>query len=92
MVREEERLIKTMRLLSNSTGVSEAIQGRQVEKLRDLTFGIVISNQEEAVEILDEQGYLLLSMRHRRGGNIEEYQFVKEGDQSFLQSDLLNRS
>jgi adenylate cyclase len=56
MVREEERLIKTMRLVSNSTGVSEAIQERQVEKLRDLTFGIVISNQEEAVEILDDQG------------------------------------
>jgi HD-GYP domain-containing protein (c-di-GMP phosphodiesterase class II) len=91
MVREEERLIKTMRLVSNSTGVSEAIQARQVEKLRDLTFGIVISNQEEAVEILDEQGYLLLSMRHRRGGKIEEYQFVKEGDQSFLQSDFVKQ-
>jgi len=84
MVREEDRLIKSMRLISNSSGVPEAIQGRQVEKLRDLTFGIVISNQEEAVEILDEQGYLLLSMRHHPGGNIEEYLFVKEGDQSFL--------
>src|SRR5512139_941739 len=80
MVREEERLIQTMRLVSNSTGVPEAIQAHQVERLRDLTFGIVISNQEEAVEILDDQGYLLLSMRHQKGGNVEDYVFVKDGD------------
>jgi putative nucleotidyltransferase with HDIG domain len=89
MVREEERLIKSMRLLANSEGVAEAIEGRQAEKLRDLTFGIVISNQEEAVEILDQQGYLLLSMRHRPGGNLDEYQFVQEGDLSFLDWDFV---
>ncbi len=59
--------------------------------MRDLTFGIVVSNQEEAVEILDQQGYLLLSTRHRQGGNIEEYQFAKEGDQSFLQWDFVKK-
>jgi putative nucleotidyltransferase with HDIG domain len=91
MVREEERLIKSMRLLANSEGVSAAIEGRQAEALRDLAFSIVISNQEEAVEILDQQGYLLLSMRHRSGGDIDEYQFVKEGDQSFLDWDFVKK-
>jgi putative nucleotidyltransferase with HDIG domain len=91
MVREEERLIQTMRLVSNSTGVPEVIQAHQAEILRDLTFGIVISNQEEAVEILDDQGYLLLSMRHHKGGNVEDYTFVKNGDQSLLQWDFIRK-
>jgi putative nucleotidyltransferase with HDIG domain len=90
MVREEDRLIKSMRLISNSEGVAEAIEGRQAEKLRDLTFGIVVSNQEEALEILDGQGYLLLSTRHRPGGTIEEYSFVQEGDQTFLKWEFVN--
>ena len=82
--REEERLLASLRLLANAKGVPEAVRERQAETLRELTFGIVVDNQEEAVEILDSQGYLLLSMRHRAGGNIEEYQFIKEGDSSFM--------
>ncbi len=89
MFREEERLLTTLRLLSNVEGISGAIQERQAEKLREITFGIVVSNHEEAVEILDAQGSLLLSMRHRKGGNVEEYDFVKDGDQSFLNWDFV---
>lgn len=90
MYREEERLLATLRLISNADGVSEAINQRDAEKLRELTFGITVDNQEEAVEILDRQGYLLLSMHHRVGGNIEEYEFSKEGDNSLLKWEFIN--
>ncbi len=87
--REEERMLASLRLLSNAGGVPEAIQARQAEDLRALMLGIVVDQQAEAVEVLDDQGYLLLSMHHRAGGNIEEYEFVKDGDQSFLQWEFI---
>ncbi len=89
--REEERMLSSIRLLANASGVPEAIQARQAERLRELTFGIVVDNREEAVEILDDQGYLLLSMRHRQGGNLEEYEFAKEGDRSFTKWEFVSK-
>jgi putative nucleotidyltransferase with HDIG domain len=89
--REEERMLASLRLLSNASGVPEAVQGRQAETLRDLMFGIVVDNREEAVEILDAEGNLLLSMRHRAGGNLEEYAFAKEGDGAFLHWDFIGK-
>lgn len=91
MYREEERLLASMRLMANAEGISAAVQDRQAERLRELTYGIAVDNQEEAVEILDSQGYLLLSMHHRSGGNIEEYEFSKDGDQSFLEWEFVRK-
>lgn len=87
----EERLLAGLRLIANAEGVPEAIRQRQAEKLRELTFGILVDNQEEAVEILDAQGYLLLSMHHIKGGNIEEYEFSKDGDNSLLKWEFVNK-
>ena len=89
--REEERMLASLRLLTNASGVPDAIQNRQAERLRELTFGIVVDNREEAVEVLDTSGYLLLSMRHIPGGNIEEYNFVKEGDRSFMDWEFVSK-
>ncbi len=89
MYREEERLLATLRLVANTEGLPAAIQDRQAERIRELTFGIAVDNREEAVEILDSQGYLLYSMRHIPGGMVEEYEFTKEGDQSFLNYDFV---
>ncbi len=91
MFNEEERLLASLRLISNAEGVSEAIQQREAEKLRELTFGILVDNQEEAVEILDSRGYMLLSMHHRKGGNIEEYEFSKDGDNGLLKWEFVNK-
>lgn len=91
MYREEERMLASLRLMANSKGLAEAVQARQAEILREQTYGIAVDNQEEAVEILDAQGYLLLSMRHRAGGNIEEYLFTKDGDQSFTQWEFIKK-
>jgi putative nucleotidyltransferase with HDIG domain len=76
---EENRLLETLRALSHTQGVAEAVEQGDGENLRDLTFGSVVNNQEEAVEFLDTQGNLVLSMRHKKGGKLEEYNFSKGG-------------
>ncbi len=91
MYREEERMLANIRLLANAGGVPEAIAAHQAEELRRLTLGIVVDNRSEAVEFLDARGYLVLSMRHRPGGDLEEYVFVKNGDQSFLDADFVRK-
>lgn len=79
MVVEENRLLATLRLLANTQGVPEAIQTNNPERLRELVFGSIVNNQEEAVEFLDLTGKNILSLHHKTGGNIEEYSFSTGG-------------
>jgi HD-GYP domain-containing protein (c-di-GMP phosphodiesterase class II) len=88
MVREEERLLMTLRLLSYTQGIAQAVQVGDAEAIRQLTFGIVVNNHEEAVEFLNDQGRLVLSMQHIPGGKVEEYTFSSHGDQVFTQWDF----
>ncbi len=84
MVREEDRLLSTLRLISNSEGVAAAIQAREVETLRGLVFPIAANASEEAVEILDMQGISLLSVRKIAGLSDASYDFTT-GDATFQQ-------
>lgn len=79
MVNEETRLIATVRLLSNMDGVAEAIQQADAEKLREITLGTVINHQEDAVEFLNPEGILVLSLHHKKGGLVEEYDSSQGG-------------
>jgi HAMP domain-containing protein len=91
MVREENRILETINLIANTTGIAEVIQSGDAEQMRELTFGIVVDKREQAVEILDAQGSLLLSMHHRSGGNIEEYDFASAGDQFYATWDFVQK-
>ena len=84
MVGEENRLLETFRLLAFLQGMPEAMVARDAEQLRTLALPIAVNSGEEAVEILDLQGTSLLSLRHRTGGNVEEYSF-SQGDNTYLQ-------
>jgi HAMP domain-containing protein len=93
MVVEEDQMLKVLRLLAYSNGVSEAVQNSEPETLRELTFGTVVNNRQASVVFLDMEGNLILSARHLEGGNIEEYEFASGGqsiflDQPFVQSVL----
>jgi HAMP domain-containing protein len=79
MAREEVRMLATLRLLSNLKDVPEALQSGEAELLRELTLGAVINQQEEAVEFLNADLDLVLSMHHKQGGQIEEYDFLQGG-------------
>lgn len=84
MMQEETRLLETLRLEANADGVAEALLSANAERLRTLSLGVAVNNQEEAVEFLDRRGNLLLSMHHVVGGRVEEYTFTKDGDDSYL--------
>jgi putative nucleotidyltransferase with HDIG domain len=90
MVKEESRLLETQRLLAHADGVPEAIQAENAEKLRTLSFPVAVNSGEEAVEILNAQGTTLLSMHHRTGGNVEDYEFSR-GDETFKQLDSVQK-
>lgn len=85
MVAEENQLLTAMRQLAYSEGVPAALRASDANKMRELTFGTTVNNQLEAVEFLDLSGNLILSMYHKKGGLIEEYDFLT-GDPSPLVS------
>jgi putative nucleotidyltransferase with HDIG domain len=97
MVEEENQMLKVLRLLAYSTGVPDALAEKNPENLRSLTFGIILNNQTEAVEFLDINGKRILSVNHRTGENIENYDFSSGGgdifsEQAFVQNALLQQA
>jgi putative nucleotidyltransferase with HDIG domain len=97
MVEEENQMLKVLRLLAYSTGVPDALAENNPENLRSLTFGIILNNQTEAVEFLDINGKRILSVNHRTGENIENYDFSTGGgdifsEQTFVQNALLQHA
>ncbi len=90
MVIEEDRLLSTFRLLAYTEGVAEAMQKNDPDALRSLTFGVIVNNQEEAVEFLGADGSHLLAVHHRIGGQIEEYEFSSAGS-TVIQWDIVQK-
>lgn len=93
MVVEEDQMLKVLRMLAYSEGVSEALENNEPEKLRELTFGNIVNHRQSAVIFLDTLGNNVLSTYHVAGGNIEEYEFGTGGvsvfkDVPFVQSVL----
>jgi putative nucleotidyltransferase with HDIG domain len=97
MVEEEDQMLKVLRLLAYSTGVPEALAENDPESLRSLTFGIILNHQTEAAEFLDIKGRRILSVNHRSGENIENYDFSTGGgdifsEHAFVQNALLQHA
>lgn len=77
MVQEENRLLDTLRLLANTEGVAEAIQAQDAARLRAISLPLATNYQEEALEFIDINGLSVLSLRHRPGGKIEDYDSIQ---------------
>jgi putative nucleotidyltransferase with HDIG domain len=96
MVREENRLLETLRLLAHTEGIPEAVKTGDAERLRELAYPVAVNSFEEAVEFLDLQGIGILSMHHRIGGSIEDYDFTRGNDdfqqRAFVQKALQGQS
>ncbi len=88
MVQEEDRLLETLRLVAYTREIPEAVVAGNAEELRELVLPIAVNYQEDAVEILDLQGVSILSLRHRRGGNLEDYD-ASRGDTAYRQWPLV---
>jgi len=81
MVRQEDQMLETLRLLANTSGMPDAIINRDASTLRDLALPLAINTQEDVVIILGIDGVSVLSMYHRPGGSIEDYVYTEGDDQ-----------
>lgn len=82
MVKEEGKLLETLRLVSHTQGTVAALKAGNAEELRSIAYPILLNASIDALEIVDLNGESVLSLRHRSGDLIEEYDFSR-GDSSF---------
>lgn len=96
MVREEDRLLTSLRLMANTQGVSDALQSGDAEALRTLLLPLIVNTDEEAVDVLDARGVAVFSA-HRAPGDVQgEYSFSRGEtifqSQGFVQQVLQNQT
>ncbi len=84
LVKEEDRLLETLRLLSFTQGLAEAAVAGDAEQLRRMALPYAVNSQEEAIEILDTRAVSILSLRHIPGGRLEDYDATR-GESIFKQ-------
>ena len=82
MVREENRMLATLRLAANTQGVAQAVQAGDSDGLRNLVLPAIVNAGEETVEFLDMQGVSVLGLRP--GGQPGEFDTVR--GETFFQS------
>ncbi len=90
LVREEDRLLETLRLVAHTDEVAENLATGDAEQLRELVLPIAVNYQEDVIDILDRQGTSLLSLRHREGGKLEEYNAFR-GETVFSRWDFVTK-
>ena len=92
MVQEENARLASLRILAFTVGVGDALQARDAEKLRLAALGSAIGKQEDAVEFLDPQGKLVLSIRHRPGSvYADDYIFATGSDVDYSQWSFIKK-
>ena len=86
MVQEENNRLNDLRLLAFTVGVGDALQARDAEALRIAVLGPTVGYQEDAVEFIDTQGNLILSIRHRPGSvYVDDYTFATGSEVDYRQ-------
>ena len=90
IVQEENKLLETLRLITHTNGTLTAVMNEDAETLRDISYPLLLNASVEALEIIDPSGRSLLSLRHRAGGRIEEYDFTR-GDNSYQDWEFVNK-
>lgn len=91
MVREESRMLETLRLIANTQGVAEAFAAGDAEQLRLLTLPLAANANEEAVELLNTNAVSLLSMRRVEGAPPGQYDFSR-GEDFYARLDFVKRT
>lgn len=84
MVREENRMLSTLRLVANTQGVADGVLSGDVEGLRALVLPAAVNAGEETVELLNMQGTSVLGLRPPSSGQTGEYDAVT--GETFFQS------
>ncbi|HNB51194.1 MAG TPA: cache domain-containing protein [Anaerolineales bacterium] len=82
MVREEDRMLGTLRFVANTDGLPQAVEAGDAETLRQLIYPVLLNAGEEEAQVLDAQGRALLSLYHREGESAEIYDY-SQGSMEF---------
>lgn len=88
MVREEDRLLESLRYLANTQGVSVAITDGDSQRLQEIALPLAFNFQEEAIEILNLDGVSLLSLWHPEGDEAGFYK-TQTGDAGLIGVDFV---
>jgi HD-GYP domain-containing protein (c-di-GMP phosphodiesterase class II) len=92
MVQEENARLASLRILAYTVGVGDALQDRDAEMLRLIALGSTIGKQEDAVEFLDTEGKLVLSMRQRPGSlYVDDYIFATGSEVNYRQWSFIDQ-
>ncbi|MCJ7534223.1 MAG: HD domain-containing protein [Anaerolineales bacterium] len=83
MVRQEDSLLRSLRLFSYTEGLPEAIITNNLERLEELSYGIAANQGEEVVEFLDKEGQLVLGLNHQLGGDAADYKVSTRSDADY---------
>jgi adenylate cyclase len=89
MVREEDRLLSTLRLIANTQGMADALTNNNSEELRNLVLPLAVNAREEAIELLDMNGISQLTLRKTSGGDAGNYE-TSRGETYFQNVDFVN--
>ncbi|MEK6222816.1 MAG: hypothetical protein N2D54_11275, partial [Chloroflexota bacterium] len=79
MVREEDKMLGTLRLLLNSEGMAEAVINNNAEALRKIVLPVTINSGDDAIGILNGVGENLLTVIHIPGESAEVYNSSRGG-------------
>ncbi len=88
MVREEQHMLGTLRLIANASDTSVNIETRDANALRALALPLAVNDQQDIVHILDQQGQAILSLYKNPDGLDEDY-FATQGDLSLANQNFV---
>ena len=88
MVREEDRLLSTLRLISTDPAIGDAIKDREIENLQEKVLKIGLQTNEDAFDVLDLEGKSIISLRKNDLEDPEIYQ-VETGEEAFQNQDFV---
>jgi len=90
MVREEDRLLESLRLMANSSGVAEALAAANAESLRLLALPLAANAGVSELHLLNNQGVAVLSLVRDPNSTIAGYS-SSTGGKTFVGLDFINR-
>ncbi len=91
LVREENRLLKTLRMVSFTEGVAAAIEASDTQQLGDLTIGVAAAQGEEEVILLNLQGDVILDIQKSPSGSSVNYSLMYRNGTDFAKLPLSTR-
>ena len=79
MVREEDRLLTSLRLISTDPSFGDAIEDSEIEILQEKVLQIGLQTDEDAFDVLDLEGISKISLRKNELADPETYQIATRG-------------